>query len=494
MRHIIYVIIKRKTQLLIAIASVLLISISSCKKLVSVDPPITSITGQTVFNSDGTSIAVLTAVYANLSGNSASFASGLNSISFLAGLSADELTLEKGVTNVNLFYYTNALSGTNVEFNGLDLWSHIYQVIYSANAAIQGLTNNNNLTPAVQQQLMGEALFVRALCYSYLVNLYGDVPMITGTEYVENSLRARTPSAQVWQQIIADLKAASGLLSVNYLDATLLSTTSEKVRPTKWASDALLSRAYLYTGDYANAKAIADSILDNTSLFSLDALNNVFLLNSNEAIWQLQPVTSSGTTNTQDAKIFVLPASGPNTGTQRVYLSQYLLNSFETGDQRRINWVDSVIANGVTYYYAYKYKTIGSGSPVNEYVMALRLGEQFLIRAEAEARGAQGGITAAITDLNSIRQRAGLPAYGGASDQTSVLNAILHERQVELFTEWGHRWFDLKRTGTINSVMGSPGNVCSGKGGNTWNSNWQLYPISIKELQLDPNLVQNNGY
>lgn len=74
-----------------------------------------------------------------------------------------------------------------------------------------------------------------------------------------------------------------------------------------------------------------------------------------------------------------------------------------------------------------------------------------------------------------------------------MLQAILHERQVELFSECGHRWFDLKRTGSINNVMGEPGGVCSSKGG-TWNLNKALYPVPQSDLSNDPNLTQNPGY
>jgi hypothetical protein len=121
------------------------------------------------------------------------------------------------------------------------------------------------------------------------------------------------------------------------------------------------------------------------------------------------------------------------------------------------------------------------------------LAEQYLIRAEAEANGAPGGVSQAVIDLNTIRKRAGLGGYIGSQVTDSVLTAIYHERQVELFTEWGNRWFDLKRTGLVNAVMGSPGNVCQQKGGN-WNPDWQLYPIALSELQADPNLKQNSGY
>jgi hypothetical protein len=463
----------------------LLFAQSGCKKFVDVPGPDTSVSQTNVYSSDATAVAVLTGIYAGMSNNQL-YGGGITSMSFFPGLSSDELVLFSGLGNATYTgYYTNAL--TNLNVGSGDFWSNIYSIIYVANSAISGLTNNADLTPAVQQQLLGEAKFVRAFCYFYLVNLYGDVPLVTGTNYTVNAGLARTPKAQVWQQVIGDLKDAQSLLSPDYLDATLQNVTPQRVRPTSWAATALLARTYLYTDSFANAAAQATAVINNSAEFSLDTLNGVFLANSTEAIWQLQPVESGW--NTQDAQVFIIPATGPGQNWP-VYLSTNLLNSFEMGDQRRSDWVDSVMANGVTYYYSFKYKSDSLGAPVTEYEMVLRLGEQYLIRAEAEAE--LGQTVSATSDLNAIRIRAGLDSTT-ASSQQDLLTAILHERQVELFTEWGHRWLDLIRSGTVNSVMGSPGNVCQEKRG-TWSPDWQLYPISLYELQHDPNLVQNAGY
>jgi hypothetical protein len=121
--------------------------------------------------------------------------------------------------------------------------------------------------------------------------------------------------------------------------------------------------------------------------------------------------------------------------------------------------------------------------------MIFRLAELYLIRAEAEANGATGGVTSAIGDLNIIRNRAGLLNYTGATDQQSVLTAIYHERQVELFTE-GHRWYDLKRTKTVDAVM----SIATALKGGAWSSYQQLYPLNPSDMQYDPNLIQNAGY
>jgi hypothetical protein len=124
--------------------------------------------------------------------------------------------------------------------------------------------------------------------------------------------------------------------------------------------------------------------------------------------------------------------------------------------------------------------------------MVLRLGEQYLIRSEARAmQGFLVGNNSACTDLNVIRHRAGLENVN-LIDQASVIKAIQKERQVELFSEWGHRWLDMKRIKTIDSVMN---NVCPKKGG-VWVPYKVLFPLPVYDIKRNPNLRghQNPGY
>jgi hypothetical protein len=470
-------------------------AISGCTKLVTIPAPYTSLNQPNVYAVDGSAIAVMTGLYDNLSANGTSSFTGSTSISLFSGLSADELTLYSGIATIDIkyFYYTNTLYALQSGQVGSDYWSQAYTNagIYTCNASIEGLTSSGSLTPSVKQQLLGESYFMRAFFYFYLVNLYGEVPLVTSTNYKTNELLPRATTDQVYAQIISDLKAAQGLLSPNYINGTLTPYESnpQRVRPTKWAADALLARTYLYTKDYPDAVLQTDSVINNTLLYSLDTLNGVFLMNSTEAIWQLQPTNLQH--NTEDGWLFILTATGPNAASWPVYLSSDLLNTFEPGDGRRANWVNSVIVNADTFYFPYKYKSATEGAALTEYQMVFRLGEQYLIRAEAEANGASGGTTAAIVDLNIIRSRAGLPNYSGATDAPSVSNAILHERQVELFTELGQRWMDLKRTGSVDAVMTL---ACPRKNNATWNSYQQLYPVLPSDILADPNLTQNPGY
>jgi starch-binding outer membrane protein, SusD/RagB family len=459
---------------------ILITSFTACKKFVEIPPPTTELVTASVFNNDATATAAQIQIYIQMNQAGESYYMAQEN-----GLLADELNNYSTVSN-QVQYYTNALLASQ----NPGPWSRAYNYIYQANAIIAALTNNSAVSPAVQEQLIGESKFIRAFWHFYLTNLYGDIPLVTSTNYTVNASTVRTPQAQIYQQIITDLKDAQNLLNINYVDASDTSITSERVRPTKWAATALLARVYLYTGDYSDAAAQATTVINNTGSYSLCSnLNNVFLANSTEAIWQLQIPLPASNLATLDGNYFILVAA-PGLGTNNSNtISAELLNAFENGDGRRSNWVDSIILGTNTYYFPYKYKQYQS-STAGEYVMVLRFAEQYLIRAEAE--GNLGDSSGAITDLNIIRNRAGLTNYS-AVNNGSLLTAIIHERQVELFTEWGHRWFDLIRTGNAIAVMGGPTGVCAAKGG-TWSPNWELYPIPQSDRSNDPNLTQNVGY
>ncbi len=384
----------------------LIILFSSCRKLVEVAPPTTSITGSSVFNEDAAAISVLTGIYANISASNISSPGGITSLTLYAGLSADEYTLWSGVTNQTaLAFYENALTGGNQSTTtSSQFWTNSYNSIFKCNDAVQGLNASNTLTPAVKQQLIGEAKFMRAFFYFYLVNLYGEVPITVTNDYKVNATLARSPIEKVYQQIIIDLKEAQTLLSENYLNASLLNNYPERVRPTKWAATALLARAYLYSSNFADAEKQATILINNTLLFGLSPISNVFLSYSSgnkEAIWQLQPVTTVPT-NTWDGRTFIISESGPGTaGNFGAYLSDTLIKSFEAGDLRKQNWVGNITIGTVIYNFPFKYKINSTTAPVTEFTTMLRLGEQYLIRAEARAQIMN--LSGSQSDLNVIR-------------------------------------------------------------------------------------------
>jgi hypothetical protein len=257
------------------------------------------------------------------------------------------------------------------------------------------------------------------------------------------------------------------------------------IRANKWAATALLARIYQYQGQWQSADSAANAVINSGQFQLLSDLNSVFLANSAEAIIQLQSVNSYPYC-TWEGNSFV-PTN--NTSVPNYWLSSELINVFKTGDLRWSDWVDSSTDGTNWYYYPYKYKinygTPGAVSPEN-YTL-LRLAEQYLIRAEAEANLKQLGN--AINDVNTIRNRAGVDSLPSSLSQSQILDSIQYEYRVEFFAEWGHRWLDLKRWGiaiqTLDTILYKKPNI---------DSTQLLYPIPISETQTDTNLVQNPGY
>lgn len=455
------------------------ISFQACKQAVEVPPPTNSLVGSAVFSNDKTATAVMTGLY-NTMHSAANISDGTWSIGKFMATAADELHNHFiGVAATQ--FYKNELSSNP----GTYFWGHFFKFIYIANSTLEGVEQSVSLQPAVQQQLKGEARFMRAFINFYAVNLYGDIPIVTTTDYRVNNKLTRSPQQEVYKFILDDLVEAKKLLTDEYKSANNLSTT-ERIRPNKAAATAMLARVYLYLKDWKNAELQATELIEDPD-YDIVPLNSVFLKNSREAIWQLAS-SNPIYTNTMDGYFYTLKMAPGITNHNS--MTDWLFNAFETGDARKTTWIGSFTTGTTTYRYPSKYKNSERSSAVTEYFMVLRLAEQYLIRAEARA---QQNDPNALDDLNEIRDRAGLDDYNGATDKASVLNAIQHERQVELFTEWGHRWFDLKRTGTLDALMAGPTGITALKGGK-WTKNDTILPLPVTEIAVNPRLTQNEDY
>jgi hypothetical protein len=245
---------------------------------------------------------------------------------------------------------------------------------------------------------------------------------------------------------------------------------------------AFLAKVYLYRQEWQKAYDAANTVIGSGEYSLEPDLNNVFLDGSQEAIWQLPANGYSQVTAEAGAFIPYNSSVTPN-----YIFTPFLKNAFESGDQRLQQWAKVTTMNigGVdqTVYSPYKYKNLYSSAATVEDYMIFRLGELYLIRAEAAAH--IGNTSDALDDLNQVRARAGVPA-STASTEDDLLTAIMHERQTELFTEWGSRWLDLKRTGTIDAVLSAE------KTG--WDAHDALYPVPNTQLNLNSLLKQNPGY
>jgi len=485
--------------MIVSVFMIILIFAASCKKFVTIPPPSTKLDKTAVFQTDAAAIALMTGVFSNATNVIEGY---FPYLSIATAEYADEIT-DYGASNSNFAaLYANNLTSRYTYF-----WSEFYNHIYITNEIIEGVHGTNGLTPNTKTRLEGEAKFTRALFYYYLVQLYGDVPLVTVTDYTKNYQLARTPQAQVYQQIVSDLKDAENLLGTDYVTADLTTvSTNGRYRPNKWAASALLARVDLTIGNYTEAITESTKVINQTGAYTLDAFNNIFLTTSKEAILQFQPSTNSSL-NTYEGNVFILVA--PPNFSHPGSMSNTLYNAFEAGDNRKANWVGHFTLGPTTYYFPYKYKvrqTSFSAVSLTEPEMILRLGEQYMIRAEAYIQNNQ--VAQGIADINTIRARARatatatvpnpLPAISTSLTQPLALMALEHERQVEMFTELGDRWFTLKRLKgyTNNSISRAdeymPA-ITAAKGG-TWNTNKQLFPIPLSELTSDVFIKQNPGY
>lgn len=448
-----------------AIAVILLIT--SCEPFTEVGTPKSELTGASVYQDVSTANAALADIYARLREGGVASGTIVGGTLMMANYS-DDMDFY-GTSTVTEQFNKHTILASNSTL--LRLWAVPYAQIYAINAFIEGVEGAASISGQDRDRLLGEALFLRAFNYFYLVNIFGDIPHITTTDYMANSVVTRTASALVWQKIIADLKAAEVIIPQEY-------PTTGRVRANKATVQAMLARVYLYNQDYAQAEAYASAVID-TDLYGIEpdpAL--VFLSTGQSIIWSFHPGIAGQ--NTKDATTFNF-SSGPPT---KPSLSANLYNAFETGDIRQSQWIKSISNSTGTWYRPFKYKKTGATASSEEYTILLRLEEQYLIRAEARAM--TGNIPGAQSDLNVTRNRAGLPDTS-ASTTDDLRTAIIQERRFEFFTEQSHRWFDLKRTNEAASVL------------SVIKPNWRvtdvLFPIPDPELLLNENLLpQNPGY
>ena len=444
-----------------------LMALSSCKKYVETELATNLISKENVFTSDNSATSATLSLY--------SYFSTVNTLQFntwLGGLMADELQNTTSTSDL-IQYSQNVIAPTNSYANS-NIWGYSYQIIRYSNLILDGVNSSTGMTVPVKNQLSGEAKFFRALMYFNLVNFYGGVPISSDVTELNNALKPRSSVAEVYAQIYSDLKDAQNLLPTTYVGSAAL-----KVRVNKWAATALLAKVYLYNKDYVNAEAEATKVI-GSGTYSMATLANAFINTSSETILQLSTLYGASAFST-----YRTTSSAATVAPPAYVLYNNFTKDFELNDNRKTAWIDSTTFNAVKYYRINKYKvqTATAATLGNEYTVLLRLGELYLIRAEARAQ--QSNIGGAQDDINMVRTRAGL-GNTSAATQSTLLTAVAKERKLELFGEFGNRWFDLKRTATADAVLGAlkP----------TWKTTAQLLPIPADQILLNNNLTQNPGY
>ncbi|MBO9727299.1 MAG: RagB/SusD family nutrient uptake outer membrane protein [Chitinophaga sp.] len=428
----------------------------------------------------------------------------LQNVEFLGGrvlIYADQ----RGVDVNSASYFTNLgtfdmLSNNVYAFN---CWSGGYRTINEVNFFSMNLKENEKVvTPEEAAGYYAEGKFIRALTYFYLVNTYAQtfrasadgshigIPLILtapkdGAEATDpkNKVKRNTVK-EIYDQMIKDLLEAAPALPVSTGDGF-----ADHARATKGAAHALLSRIYLYQGNWAKARDFADSVLLSSAGYELDATPAT--------------VFSAGNYQSSTERIFsVAMNSGDNPNTNNALGQHYGSNGRAdisiSADYRKLpNFdyqtdlrgkplftynIDKVTKDTVAFYT----KKFFGTSTFDAWVPVIRLAEVMLIKAEALARLNTAAPDAeAIRLLNAIRTRAKASTLAPAT-QADLITNILTERRIELAFE-GHGVMDFQRT---QRDIPAHGNVITQK----WNGNYTIFPLPVLEIERNPNMVQNDGY
>ena len=267
----------------IALSLTTALSLTSCESILEIDPPTDSLTAEVTFSTPEGIRTAATGFYTDNFLNNLMYYQGLEL--YVSQLS-DELLARSG--QFADLYQNNYNSSTSYIPN---LWSAPYSSIYGANDFL-GHVEGSSVIPADElNKYRGEALFFRANAYFYLVNLFGDVPLLTTYDVNVTATAPRVPKAEVYEQIIADLQQAQLYLKDSGNGTTRISTD---------AATALLARVYLYTEQWDKAISEANKLIPTAdggqgSKYTLETTQRVFLSTSSEAILQSNQEGFTGT-------------------------------------------------------------------------------------------------------------------------------------------------------------------------------------------------------
>ncbi len=439
----------------------LLLTVSSCQNFLDVKP-LESISDAVTITDQNSALTALRGVYSALASGDY-YGTSFQSIGYLSG---DNIQWTGSQSQVQEFinHKVNADNSTIAA-----VWIAIYRTINRANNVLAKVptVTDPTLTTALKNQYLGEAYTIRALAYFDLARTFGGVPLITSptVKPTDNVGIKRSSQAETYAQALKDLEAAEPLLPA----------TTDRYRVTQKTVFALKSRYYLYQKDYAKAEDYANRIISDATNYRLVKPFGTFFQSdargTAESIFEL---FYNGTTEVNAHRNQWQPQT---TGGTRQWAPNdalvALLNNTAIGGTRST----LVAKDNQNRWYGNLYYR----NPASDPSYIFRTAEAYLIRAEARAQ--QDKLADALTDLNAVRDRAGLTLLTATTTATkdAVLLAVENERRVEFALE-PHRWFDLVRTGRAAAVL------------NVTDPNRYLLPIPVQQRLSDPTLEQNPGY
>lgn len=369
-----------------------------------------------------------------------------------------------------------------------DYYQSMYEVIFRANNILQyvNVANESN-----QASYTAECKFLRAYAYFNLVRLYGDVPLLTRvagpTE--DELLFTRSPSANIYQQIEADLQEA-----IDVLD------NSSRSRASKGAAQGLLAKVYLTKEDrdYEGAKVLCEAIMNSGDYALQDDFSDVFYDELNNELLFVVEYAFGNIQESQGYSAEFTTTQGRQDGLN--ILDGNLIAAFTQAGGNRTSTSFTTFSTATLIA---KYLPTGtdlSAVPVfygefpqqagNDWII-LRYADVLLMHAEAIlAGGAQTSDTGALDSYMAVRVRAG---FDPITDRpTSITQAdLLLERRVELAFE-NQRFFDLQRFGVADQILSAH---AADQGFPDYNPRKLLLPIPAREINLSDGLLsQNPGY
>ncbi|MEJ7767115.1 MAG: RagB/SusD family nutrient uptake outer membrane protein [Chitinophagaceae bacterium] len=379
-------------------------------------------------------------------------------------------------------------------------WRNYYSIINRANMMLFKIAEADPAAVISKDVYSAEAKFLRALAYFNLVRIFGDVPVVTRQLTIEEGYQSvRVPVAKVYADVIVkDLLEAENALPVKY-------SGSDVGRATKGAVKALLGKVYLTIKDFPKAEVKLQEVTtlgyallpkyNDLFDFTKDEHHSeyIFDIEYEQGIGEGNCFTTNFTPKNPPLATFYGVTGGQNGNNNP---PRSLFDIFPAGDQRK----DVTAADGFTDASGVFHKLIPTSNDVQTFTKkymvrllatcdsranwkVIRYADVLLMYAEA--LNENGKTAEALTHLNKVRVRAGVPIYAGLS-QVGTRDAIGLERRLELSFE-GHRWFDLLRTGKALSVMASYG----------MKDYMTVYPLPLSQVQLinDPAIFpQNPGY
>lgn len=454
---------KKYLKLNFVVFILLTLPLLSCESLIEIDSPNNKIDRSDVYQDIATAKSALSYLYTRTRDNSL-IGKSVSGLSFSLSLYTDELDFYG--TTPNNFYFNNIQANNDTMGKW---WDQTYKDIYSINAFIEGVTASDKLSQEDKKHLLAEALVLRALFYQLLVQLYGDIPYTTTTDYVYNTTIGKTKPKRVLLEIEKDLLSA-----VENLEYTYRST--QRIYINKAVAELLLTENYLLQKRFDKAEFYSQRILNN-NLYTIESdLNKVFKNTAKSTLWQISPAL---TTNiTPEAGYYIFDKLSANSSV----VSQHLLNSFDSNDLRLKNWTKPYTQNKKDMLQVYKYKNNKTNS--DEFSIFFRLEQAYLMNSESLIH--QGKISEAVIVLNELRSTRGLKNISVSITKEQAIEELLQEYTKEFFSEAGIRFFSLKRHQNLDKLIDIKSN---------WKSYHNLFPIHYRQLQINKNLLPNNtGY